>query len=234
MAQYFIEKANIGNGAFFTEGPECRHIVSVMRRRAGDTVTIFDGEGRQYDGLIKEARPDFVSGTVSNERLQPEPPVKINLYFSAVSREATEELLDRCTQLGVWRFHPVMSARSERNIAAKWTEKSQRWNQLVLSACKQSGRAYVPEMNAPVSFAEAVKKAGRAVFADCGETAPLAEALKKLGASGEISVFIGPEGGWDDEERRVALAAGFVPVSLGRYTLRAETACEAAAVLLLQ
>jgi len=125
------------------------------------------------------------------------------------------------------------------DLSKSWESKVQRWQSLLIASCKQCGRADIPLLKPPTRFSEALKTSGPALIASLGQdTLPIAEGLKKLKSENskltEVAVFVGPEGGFSPEEISQAMAAGCVPVSLGNYVLRAETACAAACAALAQ
>ena len=152
----------------------------------------------------------------------------IHLYFSAISRASVEDLLDKCTQAGVYAFRPVISARSDADLLKKWDTKKDRWQSILLAACKQCETPRIPIIHAPVDFKTALNTPMPAIVCYEGETKnPIIEALGKI-PSGPIAIFIGPEGGYSADEAKAFAAAKIIPVTLGANILRAETAALAA------
>ena len=136
---------------------------------------------------------------------------------------------------GVMSFQPVYTMRSEYDLLKKWEQKAERWNQIILSACKQCSRAQVPELKQPLSFIQCASRPETpsllAYEAEEGHT--LAWGLEKLEHPKQLSIYIGPAGGWADEEVVIGAQYGILPVTLGPHILRAETACIAACAKLL-
>ena len=227
MPQYLAE---IKGNTFSLSKDEARHL-KVARLRAGDKIKIFDGLGNKYLGELKEADDKSASGNIINPIPAAAPKRQIHLYFSAISRPATEDLLDKCTQAGVYAFHPVISARSDAELLKKWDTKLERWQSILLAACKQCETPLLPQIHAPVPFENAVEVAGQAII--CYEAEQKISILQAVKGD-TLSIFIGPEGGYTEDEIKLAQAAGIISVSLGPNILRAETAALAACWAALQ
>lgn len=232
MPQYL---ADIKETEFFVEGAEAHHLAGVARHAEGDEITVFDGKGKQFKGRITRIQKHFIRG----ELLRPVPVKKsaleLELCFAPTSRNTLEDVLDKCTQLGVVSFQPVRTARSEYDLFKKWDGKEERWKQIILSACKQCSRGDVPVLKAPLDFERAAAQTDKPSLLayEAEETRTLAWGLDKLGKPSALRIYIGPAGGWTDEEVVVAAQYGILPVTLGPHILRAETACISAAAKLL-
>ena len=150
------------------------------------------------------------------------------------SRTGLEDVLDKGTQLGVSSFLPLVSARSEYDILKKYDGKNERWHQIMFSACKQCDTPFIPRLLPPVPFSQAVEDAVPSLLAyEAEQTHTLAWGLEQLKHPKEIRVYVGPAGGWTDEEVTLAQTRHILPVTLGVNILRAETACLAVAAKLL-
>jgi 16S rRNA (uracil1498-N3)-methyltransferase len=136
------------------------------------------------------------------------------------------ELL-KLTELGV-QIQPIITER----VISKVKEKTSRWQSIVLSAMKQSQRCWLPKLNKPIEFTEAVSscKSGTRLIAHEKALTPLTPLLKERGS---VALFLGPEGGFTDEEVNFAYENGFKVFSLGARKYRSETAAVAAAVFIL-
>lgn len=231
MPQYF---ADIKETEFFIVDEEAHHLTQVARRKEGDVITVFNGRGLQYTGRVDRVQKKFVRGTLLDRLEAKRPSLELELCFAPNSRTGLEDVLDKGTQLGVTSFLPVFTARSEYDAAHKWEAKSQRWNQIMLAACKQCNTPYVPQLKAPVKFLDALQERKPALIAyEAEETHTLAWGMEKLAHPAGVRIFVGPAGGWTDEEIVIASQYGVLPVTLGVNILRAETACIAAAAKLL-
>lgn len=231
MPQYF---ADIKETEFFIMDEEAHHLSQVARRKEGDVITVFDGKGLQYSARIDRVQKKFIRGTLLTKKEAKRPALNLELCFAPNSRTGLEDVLDKGTQLGVSSFLPIFTARSEYDAAHKWENKSQRWRQIMLAACKQCNTPYVPQLKEPVKFLDALQERVPALIAyEAEESHTLAWGMESLGNPSSVRVFIGPAGGWADEEIVVASQYGALPVTLGVNILRAETACIAAAAKLL-
>ena len=226
MPQYLAE---INGDKFTLPQDEARHL-KVARLRAGNEIQIFDGKGRKFLAELATINDKTASGNIIKEIPFHTPKRIVNLYFSAISRPATEDLLDKCAQAGAACFCPVLSRRSEADLLKKWETKTARWQSIILAACKQCGNPQIPQIRAPLPFGEAVKMAANATALVCYEDehkTNILDALAQITAP-QISIFTGPEGGYAEDEIKTAIAAGIKPVSLGQNILRAETAAATA------
>ncbi len=232
MPQYF---ADIKETEFFLLDDEAHHAANVQRHKEGDTILVFDGTGRQYDGRIDKIQKKFVRGTLLQKRDVRRVPLQITLCFVPNSRVGLEEVLDKCTQLGVSYFQPISSARSEYDVFKKWEEKQVRWEQIMLSACKQCNTPFLPKLLKPAPFTHVIadEKTPSLIAYEAEQTHTLSWGLTQLGSPKNVRIFIGPAGGWTEEEISLAAAHHTPAVTLGVNILRAETACIAACAKLL-
>ncbi len=240
MPQFFLPPEALAGKSFVLKGPEAFHIAKVLRLRPGDALRLFDGRGRRFAGVISDIRKDgSVAGTIEREIEEDAPPparVRVVLHQALLKQARWDWLLEKGTELGVAAFAPLLTQRTvvpEGSARAKM-ERSKR---IVVAAAKQCGRADLPELREPVHLRDALKACqgrGPALFA--WEALPgvcaasvlrpvLSQALREA-KGGEFSthLFIGPEGGWADEEVELAEAEGALLFGLGPATLRAETA----------
>lgn len=231
MSQYF---ADIKETEFFIMDEEARHAACVARHKEGDEITVFNGRGLQYTGRIDRVQKNFVRGTLLKKVALRRPAVELELYFAPNSRTGLEEVLDKGTQLGVAAFCPIVTARTEYDVSARWEDKLPRWRQIMLSACKQCNTPLVPEIHEPIKFLTAVTdKTPSLITYEAEEAHTVAWGMEKLLSPKRVRVYVGPAGGWTDEEVVIAAQYGILPVTLGVNILRAETACIAAAAKIL-
>ena len=201
------------------------HLLRVLRLQVGDACVLFNGDGHDYDARIthlgkREARAEIVGARRSDN----ESPLRITLLQGIARGEKMDWILQKATELGVARFLPVTSDRSEVKLDAQRAEKRlAHWRGIVVSACEQSGRATLPEVAAPQALAQAASlRGGRGFILD-----PFAEtALSSLrdATLHECTIAIGPEGGWSSRDRQQLVAAGYQGLKLGPRVLRTETA----------
>lgn len=231
MPQYF---ADIKETEFFLMNAEAHHACAVARHQEGDEIRVFDGTGRQYMGRIDRIQKKFVRGTLLRPCQVRRPALELELCFAPNSRTGLEDVLDKCTQLGVAAFRPVVTERSEYDVLKKWDGKNDRWHQIMIAACKQCDTPFVPAILPPLKFSQAIGQETPSLIAyEAEETHTLAWGLEKLGHPKRLRVYVGPAGGWTDEEIVIAAQYNVLPVTLGVNILRAETACIAVAAKLL-
>lgn len=225
--------ADIKETEFFIEGDEAHHLLEVARKAPGDEIRVFDGKGRQYTARVDRVQKRFARGVLLAALDAPKPALSLELCFAPTSRNTMEDILDKCTQLGVSSFQPILTARCEFDLYKRWETKSERWNQIMLGACKQCDTPYVPVLREPAKFMHLLEEGQPALLTyEAEKTHTLAWGLNELKNPSSLRVYVGPAGGWAEEE--VAAARRNVQiVTLGANTLRAETACIAACAKLL-
>jgi 16S rRNA (uracil1498-N3)-methyltransferase len=204
---------------------QCHYLLTVMRRRDGDVVLLFngrDGEWRASVEVFERRRCRLAIGEQSRpQRPEPGP----TLLFAPLKRIRQEFLIEKATELGVATLAPVLCRRSVVDRLNR-----NRLLSIAIEAAEQSGRLTIPEVEQTVPLADRLAERGNGhclfVGDETGGGLPFADALEEHGAG---DVLIGPEGGFDPEELADLRASqGIVPVSLGPLTLRAETAALAA------
>ena len=232
MPQYLIPPGNIRDGEFFAGPEEANHIARAARARAGDEIEIFDGAGNRYRAQLTFVSGERVTGKVKEKLPSPAYATRLTLCFAVVARPALESILEHCTEAGVDVFQPVMASRVQFDLFSDWERRSPRLEQIVAAASKQCGRAFLPQVRKPEKLDDLLAAGGASVFASADGLAP-DEAAKALAGTREIKLFVGPEGGFTKGEMEFARGRGAGFMNLGLYTLRAETACLAAASALL-
>jgi 16S rRNA (uracil1498-N3)-methyltransferase len=227
---------------FHLQGPEAFHLVRVLRVQVGQTVTLFDGRGSRFEGLVETIHPDdTVSGKITKKVSGPSRGgAQVHLYMGLLKSSHWDFVLEKGTELGAASFTPVTTPRTVvllREERAK--AKQDRWSRVIMAAAKQCQRGQLPELKAPAEFRDAIKacadqKGSVTVLAWEGMAGSAAhEALGPVLRSGVgtqpvVNLFIGPEGGFSDNEVELARTLGAVVFGLGPRILRAETAAMAA------
>lgn len=232
MPQYLIPAENMRDGEFFAGPEEAAHIARAARARAGDEIEIFDGKGNRYRAVLKTVAGDRVTGSVREKLASPEYKTKLTLCFAVVARPALESILEHCTEAGVDVFQPMLASRVQYDLFTEWDRRAGRLGQIVTAAAKQCGRGVLPAVRKPEKFDDLLAAGGASVIATADGPSP-DEAVKGLAGTAELKLFVGPEGGFTKGELEFARSKGAVFMNLGLYTLRAETACLAAASALL-
>ena len=214
-----------------------RH-VQVLRLQPGQVITLFNGEGGEWDATItRMGRSDVDVFLGTHQATEREPARAVHLALGMPANERMDWLVEKAAELGAASLQPLHTAHSVLRLSGdRATKKQGHWQSVAVAACEQCGGNQVPTVHAVADFAAWLKALPPA---DAGElrcllsladgTRPLTQAL----ASAEASVLFlsGPEGGLNPNEDALARAAGFVPVTLGPRVLRAETAAIAALAL---
>ncbi|MEX2245564.1 MAG: 16S rRNA (uracil(1498)-N(3))-methyltransferase [Dehalococcoidia bacterium] len=237
--RFYVEPPALDADDVRIEGALAHRLSRVLRLRAGDEITLFDGTGS--DSLVRLASVServTAGEVIAREASAPEPRVRVHLYQSITKGERFEWLLEKATEAGVSRFVPLITARSVVKTPGG-RARVDRWRRIAVEAAEQCGRGRVPEVEAPQPFAEALEAAPGLRLLPY-EEAPGSEMNIRAAldahserAARDVSIFIGPEGGYEAAEVARAKDAGAVVVTLGRRVLRSETAGLVAATLAL-
>ncbi|HEX8720814.1 MAG TPA: 16S rRNA (uracil(1498)-N(3))-methyltransferase [Pyrinomonadaceae bacterium] len=233
-----------GGGAVVLSEEESRHLRDVLRLRAGDEASVFDGEGREFACVVAEAggrggRAARLEVRGPAEPPAPESPLELTLAVALLKGEKFDLVVQKATELGATRLVPVETRRADVRLrdARDAGRRVERWRRLALEAAKQSGRARVPTVAPPRPFeslaaAAPGERTPRVMFAERGGAGLDSLAAGFGGGRRELTALVGPEGGWEDEETEFARSHGWRVVTLGGRTLRAETAAVTACALL--
>jgi 16S rRNA (uracil1498-N3)-methyltransferase len=218
------------------EGSAGNHIARVLRLRAGDALTLFNGQGGEYGGSIEEIRRDIVLISVLEHRaVERESPFELVLAQGISRGERMDWVVQKATELGVSRIAPLFTERSVVHLDERQAaRKVQHWRSIAISACEQSGRNRVPQIASPVGFYELLQQHSPGKGAFLLSPAGTTRVTDVTDAGPGATVLIGPEGGLTDLEQESAIKSGYTPVRLGPRVLRTETAAVCALTLLQQ
>ena len=242
MRRFFLPPGSLSGDAVSIEGPRAHRLAKVLRLRAGDEITLFDGGGTDVVVRLDAVRDRAIVATVVDRLPGPaESPSAVHLYQSITKGERFEWLVEKATEIGVARIVPLVTDRAVVKTAGEGN-RVDRWRGIAVEAAEQCGRSVVPVVEAPVSFDEALATAPGIIllpYESADHLAPnvatvLHERIDDLYAAAAVSILIGPEGGYDPAEVERATAAGAVVVTLGQRVLRSETAGLVAATLVMQ
>ncbi|GGO78118.1 ribosomal RNA small subunit methyltransferase E [Marinobacterium nitratireducens] len=209
-----------------------QHLARTLRMRAGDRVQLFNGDGRDYAATLVEVDKRRVLAHIdAAEESAREPRLKVHIGQCLSRGERMDYAVQKATETGMSRMTPLFSERCEVKLNSERQDKRQRhWQQVAVSACEQSLRCSVPDIDAPQPLLEWVQS----VEADLKLVLHhhSARALGELPPPASVALLIGPEGGLSEAEVAAAAAAGFQPVCFGPRVLRTETAPVAAQAIL--
>jgi 16S rRNA (uracil1498-N3)-methyltransferase len=202
------------------------HLIRVLRLGRGAEVALFDGEGREYAGVLATTSPR--NAQVIDLRLvarELESPLPVTLAQGVARGQRMDYALQKAVELGVSAIVPVITERSAAPGAGRDEAKRAHWQGVVVSACEQCGRARVPSLAPLIRLEDWLGSLGsglRLILSPRGRMA-----LGELDTPGRVALLVGPEGGFTGTEQAQAEAAGFVPIRLGPRILRTETASAA-------
>lgn len=227
---FYIEPASINGSFVMISGDEAKHISRVLRKEPGEMIWVSDGCGCVYETLIRSIYPYGVECEIlkAHPRLH-EPQIELTLAIGLLKNPSRMDwIIEKGTELGVTHFLPLIT----RYTIAQ-SVKEERWRSIALAAMKQSGRCVLPKIFPPMKFKDALEYAEPSEvklipFEKTERILFIGEVMKRHTPSSAI-IFIGPEGGFTDEEIRNAEESGCMQVSLGPRRLRTETAALVAA-----
>ena len=221
-----------------------RH-VQVLRLQPGHQITLFNGQGGEWNATITRMGRSDVEVTLGAHRLdEREAGRAVQLALGMPANERMDWLVEKATELGAASLQPLHTSRSVLRLAGERAEKKQKhWQSVAVSACEQCGGNRVPAV-APVQDLAAWLKslppidpqapALRCLLSLADGSMPLTQAMARLNPAAPVCFLSGPEGGLSPAEEALATAHGFVPVTLGARVLRSETAALAALLLAVQ
>lgn len=231
MQQFFAEPSWIRENKIFMQGSDVNHIRNVLRMKPGEDVRVNDGRGKTYLCCISSyeeqtAVLDILKELDSDTEL----PSRIILFQGLPKGDKMEWIVQKAVELGVYAIVPFAAKRSVVKLDEKKAAKKQaRWQLIAKGAAEQSGRGIIPEVSTVRTFAEALGMAGELdvvlipyeLEEGMKETARV---LENIECGQSMGIFIGPEGGFEEEEVERAKEAGAYAITLGKRILRTETA----------
>lgn len=223
----FFAQSLPASGLATLDADESAHAARVLRLRAGDAVTLLDGQGGIAEAQIAEAHPKETTCQVLSVRHEAKLAPAITVY-SALPKGCAEDMVDQLAQLGCDAFVPMSCTRSV--VEAK-DNKVEKFRRIAREASKQAIRAWVMEVGEPATFKQVLAQA-KGLRLICDPRGAAGEVLAQVRAATEVSVLIGPEGGFTEEELQQAQAAGFILWKFAPFVLRIETAAVGAVAVL--
>ena len=229
MPRFYVDFALSPDSVVKLPDDVVRHL-NVLRVKNTEEIVLFNGNGKAYPALpeVLEKRRASVR-ILREEATDNESPLNITLVQAVSAAERMDFTLQKSVELGVAEIRPVISERCVVRLSGERAEKRvARWQEIVVSACEQSGRNIVPKVLPLTTYAQALQQLSQ-------ETTKLLMSLNRAQKlsdirpqSGKVVFMVGPEGGWTEKEEQQAFDAGFQSVTLGKRVLRTETASLAA------
>jgi len=234
MLPYFFDSsAGAAGDELVLDEDNSRHVVQVLRMRAGDKLRLTDGKGVLFTAAILDDHKKKCRVGITSVEHTPPREKSVTIAISPLKNASRLEwFLEKATEIGVTAIIPLLAERTERQHT-----RPDRWQNILVSALLQSQQTWLPELPEPVSFPTLIASANaeQRLIAHCLEaprpTQSLAGLARKQPAASTL-ILIGPEGDFSQKEVELAFAGGFIPVTLGDNRLRTETAGVVAATLL--
>lgn len=239
MPKFFVENAEIQENECQVQlfGENEKHIKTVLRAKIGEEITVCDGAGMDYLCEIVSLEDGVTAKILEKMPCEAEPKTQITLYQGLPKADKMELIIQKCVELGVVKIVPVATTRAIVKLDKKENKKIERWQKIAEAAAKQSGRGIIPQMGERVlTFAQAVQEAKAldlAIIPYEKEQEQDLHTIVKQFSGQSIGIFIGPEGGFAEEEITLAQQNGVQPVTLGKRILRTETAGMTTVAILL-
>jgi 16S rRNA (uracil1498-N3)-methyltransferase len=238
MNRFFLSPDAINGENVIFPSDAAHQISRVLRLKTGDLVKVLDDQGMEYGVQLVNIGVDSVTGKlIEREAVSTEPDTKVHLLIAVTQREKFELILQKCTEVGVSSFTPIISSRSLVQKPAEMETKYPRWRKIIQEAAEQSHRGILPTLNPIVNFRhiidEGIPSIRLGIFLWEEEVEQNLKDLIRGYIGHDVWLVVGPEGGFTSEEADLAKAAGFTSVSLGKRILRLETAAIVASSLVL-
>lgn len=243
MQRFFLNKKDITSEQVIITDSRVHQIRDVLRMESGDEIIVLDNTGWEYYVSLENiSKKEIVGKIIQKKKCEAEPRTKITLYQSLLAREKFEVVLQKCTEVGITSFVPVITERSiVRNAEKITTEKLARFENIIAEAAEQSGRGIIPSLQKPINLVQAASGLDEYDICLVGSTVESISLKKILQAKPipnpvpdpKIAIFIGPEGGFSENELQLLNSRGAISFSLGKRILRTETASIVAAAIIL-
>lgn len=235
--RFFVDPSDIKRDRVFFNPEQSKQITKVIRLKKGDSVIVLDNEANEFLVELDQMISDNVSGKIIKQSVNmSEPVTKITLYQAITPRDKFENILQKGTEIGICAFVPIETKRSLLKVKDLREEKIERFRRIVAEASEQSERGIIPQIIPPLKFEDAIKQAvnnGLVLLAWENENLNGLTQVIKEDLPKAISIFIGPEGGFEESEIEFARSLGVKTQTLGPRVLRTETAGPLMAGLLL-
>lgn len=231
MHHFFVGPSQVQDGKISIEGSDINHMKNVLRMKTGELLEVNDGCGNLYLCEIQSFEEDAAwVKIIERYEAETELPSKIYLFQGLPKGDKMELIIQKAVELGVYEIIPVATKRAVVKLdEKKAAKKVQRWNAIAEGGAKQSGRGIIPQVSDVMTFAKALEKAKELdvvliPYEKAEGMEATWQAMQSVTPRKSVGIFIGPEGGFEEDEVEKARESGAVPVSLGKRILRTETA----------
>ncbi len=223
MHRFFAPPTSFETASVKLDADETRHLRDVLRLKSGDTVSVFDGVGSEFRCVISDIGKRDATLTIIEKTVpsSPESPCEITLAATVLNGDKYDLVIQKSVELGVTRLIPLQTIRGD--VKAKDAAKRMvRWSRIAMEATKQCGRARLMEVAEPATFEQVIAEISDESVVMFSERE--GSGFDHVKVDKKITALIGPKGGWDDLELKMAREKGIGVITLGGRILRAETA----------
>jgi len=228
LPRFLAADLDATSGSATLSSEETHHLTSVLRLRFGDEISVFDGNGREYRARIERVSREGTQLRLLEE-VQPaaEPAVRLTLAQAVLKGDRMDDIVRDATMMGVAAIEPIVSAHAIARGAVLDGRGSDRWRRIAIASAKQCRRAVLPIVGTGTAFLDWVVQDSAALRVLLVEPGAQTQGhalgiLRGDDRPESATLAVGPEGGWSEEEIQAAIRAGWVPITLGRRTLRAD------------
>ncbi len=234
MNRFFVNPSQINDSLqeILIEGEDVKHISKVLRLAEGDKVEVCDGIAYEYIGKINIINKDqIVLSIEKKDEITTESPVKVILYQGIPKSTKMDLIIQKTTEMGIHAIQPVITDRTvvQFHNEKDKVKKTERWQKIAEEAAKQSKRGIIPQVHNPITYKEALFQSQHNQLNIMAYELEKAKGLKAIlsaenSSVKELGIWVGPEGGYTEEEVNLAVSNGTLPITLGPRILRTETA----------
>ena len=234
MHRFFLPPVSCRENILRLDGREAHHALHVLRLRNGERVTVLDGAGNEFLCDVESATKNLLTLAVKEKKFTPAPPCPITLLVAIPKGKLIESIIQKAVELGA---HRIVSLRTERVVTQLDDDgaeaKREKWQQVAIEAIKQCGAPWLPKIETPQTIAEFLARGEKIELSLVGSLQTerrrprewILDFQKQHGRlPRSVSAWIGPEGDFTLAELQAIETAGVKPITLGKLTLRVETA----------
>jgi len=222
--RFFIDSNNLKDRSFISSDRDLiNQVKNVFRLKGGARIIVLDNSGYEFEVILESINTQEIRGKILNKVYnQKEESCQINLFCSLLKKDNFEWVLEKCTELGISSFTPVIY----KNTVVKRKQRKERWKKIIKEAAEQSRRGRLPVLNDIINFSQVFElvKGQLNLVADEKVNSRIKKYEARIKNVEILNIFIGPEGGFGDKERELMKKNNFLFFSLGRTVLRSETA----------
>jgi 16S rRNA (uracil1498-N3)-methyltransferase len=234
MRRFYMPPNECQSDLLTLTGGEARHAAEVLRLRPGEEAAILDGEGREFFCRVEKVERKLVRLKIVQTSVSPAPACRVTLAQAVPKGKILESIIQKATELGVWRIVPLLSERVTTHLEGESVErKAEKWRQTAVEAIKQCGQRWLPRVEPPIPLPSLLARAEMFDLALVGSLQNGASHPREYFLSFErerhrrpasVVAWIGPEGDFSPGEVAAIEKSGARPMTLGPLILRSETA----------